>query len=126
MTDAAHMKTAVESYVSRHSAGDIDGIVELFAADAKAWDPVDAAPHVGTEAVRAFFSGTHEMVDSLTLSLTGPIRCCGDFAAFPMTVRTVMGDMTLEIDIIDVMTFDDDGRFSEMKAYWSMDDARYS
>lgn len=126
MTDAAQKKAAIEAYVTRHSAGDIDGIVELFAADAKAWDPVDSDPHVGTEAVRAFFTGTHEMVDKLTLTLTGPIRCAGDFAAFPMTVRTKMGDMTLEIDIIDVMTFDADGKFSEMRAYWSMDDARYS
>lgn len=124
MTDAAHMKSAIESYLACHSSGDVDGIVELFAADAKAWDPVDADPHVGIDAVRSFFAGTHAMVDTLTLSLTGPIRCCGDFAAFPMTVRTVMGDMTLEIDVIDVMTFDSDGKFSEMKAYWSMDDAR--
>ena len=57
---------------------------------------------------------------------TRPIRCAGNFAAFPMTVQTKMGDMTLEIDIIDVMTFDADGKFSEMRAYWNMDDARYS
>lgn len=126
MTDAAHMKSAVEAYLARHSAGDVDGIVELFAADATAWDPVDADPHVGAEAVRAFFTGTHEMVDRLTLTLTGPIRCAGNFAAFPMTVQTKMGDMTLEIDIIDVMTFDADGKFSEMRAYWNMDEARYS
>lgn len=77
MTDAAHMKSAVEAYLARHSAGDVDGIVELFAADATAWDPVDADPHVGAEAVRAFFTGTHEMVDQLTLTLTGPIDRAG-------------------------------------------------
>lgn len=126
MTDAAHMKSAVESYVARHSAGDVDGVVALFSDDAKAWDPVDAEPHTGADGIRAFFAGTHEMVDRLTLTLTGPIRCAGDFAAFPMTARTEMGGMTLEIDIIDVMTFDADGKVSEMKAYWNMDDARTS
>lgn len=124
MTDVAHMKSAVENYIARHSAGDVDGVVALFADDASAWDPVDADPHVGADAVRAFFAGTHEMVDSLTLTSTGPIRCAGNHAAFPMTARTVMGDFWLELDIIDVMTFDDAGLISEMRAYWNMADAR--
>jgi len=124
-TRVAHMKATIATYLDRHSAGDIDGIVALFAPDAVAWDPVDADPHVGADAVRAFFSGTHGMVDSITLTATGPVRCAGEFAAFPMTVRTVMGEMTLEIDIIDVMTFDSAGKISEMRAYWDMDDARY-
>ena len=128
MTDqtdrVAHMKAAVQSYVERHSAGDVDGVVALFSDDAVAYDPVDADPHVGAEGIRAFFAGTHAMADSLTLTLTGPIRCAGEFAAFPMTARTVIGDLDLEIDIIDVMTFDAAGRISEMKAYWNMADSR--
>jgi steroid delta-isomerase len=123
---SAHMKDAIAAYLARHSAGDIDGIVALFADDAKAWDPVDSDPHVGAEAVRAFFAGTHEMVESITLQATGPIRCAGNFAAFPMTAVSVIGDLTVEVDIIDVMTFDDDGKISEMKAYWSMSDSRMS
>ena len=124
MTDATQMKAVVEAYTERHSKGDVDGIVALFADDAMAWDPVGSDPHVGAEGVRAFFAGTHAMVDSLTLQITGPIRCASQFAAFPMTATTVMGDTRLEIDIIDVMTFDEEGRITEMKAYWNMDDAR--
>lgn len=118
------MKDAVAAYLDRHSAGDVDGVVALFADDATVWDPVDADPHVGGEAVRAFFTGTHEMVDRLTLTATGPVRCAGAFAAFPMTARSEVGDLTLEIDIIDVMTFDAEGKIVEMKAYWNMADAR--
>ncbi len=91
-----------------------------------AWDPVDAEPHVGGDAVRGFFTSTHDMVDRLTLTLTGPIRTVGAWAAFPMTAETQMGDTRVEIDIIDVMTFDDDGHITEMKAYWNMADARMS
>jgi steroid delta-isomerase len=123
--DPATMKTAVERYLDRHSAGDVEGIMELFAADAVAWDPVDADPHVGADAVRGFFTSTHEMVDRLTLTLAGPIRCAGRWAAFPMTVHSEMGGSTVDIDVIDVMTFDEDGRISEMKAYWDMADARF-
>jgi len=130
MTDSAddrtaQMKAAIESYVDRHSAGDIDGIMALFADDAVAWDPVDSDPHVGAAALREFFSGTHAMADRLTLTLTGPVRCAGDFAAFPMTANTEIGaDFKLELDIIDVMTFGPDGKIVEMKAYWNMADAR--
>ena len=85
---------------------------------------LDDDPHVGAEGIRAFFTGTHDMVDSLTLTGTGPIRCAGNFAAFPMTVLSVMGDFRLELDVIDVMTFDDDGKICEMKAYWNMADSR--
>ncbi len=122
--DAEKMKQAIGNYVSRHSAGDVEGVVALFSPDARAWDPVDADPHVGSDGLRAFFGGTHEMVDSLTLSLTGPIRCAGDHAACPLMVHTVMGDSWIEIDIIDVMTFDDDGLIREMRAYWNFADAR--
>ena len=127
MTDtdrAEHMKATVQQYVERHSAGDVNGVVALFAEDASAYDPVDADPHVGSAAIREFFSGTHAMADSLTLTLTGPVRCAGDFAAFPMTARTVIGDFRLELDIIDVMTFGPDGLITEMRAYWNMADAR--
>jgi len=32
--------------------------------------------------------------------------------------------MTMEIDIIDVMVFDDEGRIAEMYAYWDVNEAR--
>ncbi|MCL4159413.1 UNVERIFIED_CONTAM: hypothetical protein GTU68_049703 [Idotea baltica] len=118
------MKAAITQYMTSHSAGDIDGIVALFADDASAWDPVGSEPHVGAEAIRAFFTGTHEMADSLTLTPTGPVRCTANFAAFPMMATSAIGEMRLEIDIIDVMTFNDDGKISEMRAYWDMNDAR--
>jgi steroid delta-isomerase len=124
MADVAAMKSAVEAYTACHSAGDVDGIMALFSENAIAHDPIGSPPHVGYEGVRAFFAATHDMVDSLTLTLTGPIRCAGEFAAFPMTARSVIGGSALEIDIIDVMTFDEDGKISEMKAYWNMGDAR--
>ena len=126
MSDAATRKAAVEQYVAAHTAGDIDGIVSIFAPDARVEDPVGSDPHVGTDALRAFFVGTHQLADSFELVLTGPVRVVADHAAFPMQVRTKVGDMSIEIDIIDVFTFDDTDRVVDMKAYWSMEDARIS
>lgn len=124
MTDSDHQRSVVERYLAAHSRSDVDGIVALFAADATVRDPADAEPFVGVDAIRRFFSSTHETMDSLTLTLDGPVRCCGEFAAFPMTARAVMGDLVTEIDIIDVFTFDDAGLVTEMRAYWSGSDLR--
>jgi steroid delta-isomerase len=124
MTDSDHQRSVVERYLAAHSRSDVDGIVALFAADATVRDPADAEPFVGVDAIRGFFSSTHETMDSLTLTLDGPVRCCGEFAAFPMTARAVMGELVTEIDIIDVFTFDDAGLVTEMRAYWSGSDLR--
>ena len=93
MTDSDHQRSVVERYLAAHSRSDVDGIVALFAADATVRDPADAEPFVGVDAIRGFFSSTHETMDSLTLTLDGPVRCCGEFAAFPMTARAVMGSV---------------------------------
>ena len=124
MPDAAAMRAAVEAYVARHTAGDIDGIVALFSPDARVEDPVGSEPHVGAEAVRAFFEGSHALADHLELVLTGPVRAVAGRAAFPMQAISTIGDVQLAVDIIDVMTFDDDGLISDMQAFWAMEDAR--
>lgn len=124
MPDAATMRATIDRYVERHTAGDIDGIVACFTPDARVEDPVGSDPHIGTDAVRAFFAGTHAMADRLELQLTGPVRAAAGQAAFPMQAISTIGDMTLVVDIIDVMVFDDEGRIADMRAYWAMEDAR--
>jgi steroid delta-isomerase len=123
MPEAAAIRATVERYAERHTAGDIDGILACFAPEASAEDPIGSPAHVGTEALRAFFEGTHALADRLELKITGPIRVAGDAAAFPMQAISTIGDTTLVVDIIDVMAFDEDGRITDMKAYWAMEDA---
>lgn len=120
MPDAATIRSTVERYVESHTAGDVEGIVACFAAGARVEDPVGSEPHVGTDALRTFFATVHSMADSLELRLTGPIRVAADQAAFPMQAISRIGDTTMEIDIIDVMSFDDAGLVTDMRAYWSM------
>ncbi len=124
MPDAATLRATVERYVERHTAGDIDGILSCFAPTATAEDPLGTPPHVGTDGLRTFFEGTHSLADRLELKITGLIRVAGpNAAAFPMQAISTIGDVTLVVEIIDVMTFDDDGLITDMKAYWAMEDA---
>ena len=58
------------------------------------------------------------MADSIELRLTGPVRVAAGECAFPMQARPTMGGTTLCVDIIDVMTFDDAGKITTMRAFW--------
>ena len=122
MPTTDEMKAAVQAYTAAHTAGDIDGIIAVFAEDAVVADPVDKPAFVGHDAIRAFFTGTHEFAESLELLVTGPIRAVDMFAAAPLRAVTSMGGSKFAVDIIDVFTFNDEGKVTDMKAYWTASD----
>ena len=124
MPSTEDMIAAVRRYTEAHSAGDVDAVAAVFATDAVVADPVDQPAHVGRDAIRAFFAGTHEMVDAMDLRITGPVRAVGDFAAVPLQAVSTMGDAKVAVDIIDVFTFGPDGLVTDMKAYWTAADIR--
>lgn len=118
MPTTDEMTASVEAYTAAHTAGDVDAIADLFAEDAVVADPVHHPAHEGRAAIRAFFGGTHEMSDSLDLSITGPVRAVDRYAAVPLRAVSTIGGARYAVDIVDVFTFGDDGLFVEMKAYW--------
>ena len=122
MPTTDEMKTRVEAYAAAHTAGEVDTIVALFAPDAVVADPVDKPEMRGHDAIREFFTGTHQMADSLELQITGAVRAVDRFAAVPMRAVTKVGDSRFAIDIIDVFTFGDDGLITDMRAYWTASD----
>ncbi len=110
------IRETCETYVSLVGSEDIDAMVALFTEDGRIEDPVGSEAHVGHEAIRAFYATLPPMGVSATL--TGPVHAVADAAtaAFPFEVHT--GDMVMQV--IDVMTFDADGRIATMTAYWKM------
>ncbi len=119
MPTSAEMIAHIESYAAAHSAGNIDAIVALFTEDAVVSDPVTEPAYVGREAYRGFFTGAQDLSDSMELVITGPVRTAGTFAAVPLRAVSEIGDITVAVDIVDVFTFGEDGRFVDMKAYWN-------
>ena len=67
------------------------------------------------QAIRGFYSSV-ENVKAQTEVLT--LRALGSEAAFHWTLSIDFGDNGMRIDIISVMTFDDEGKIASMKAYW--------
>lgn len=116
--DPVTIRSVVERYCAAFSAGDQDAYVDLFASDAWIEDPVGTPRHEGSDAIGAFFAMSSSMAESIELRLTGPVRVAAGEAAFPMQARPEIGGATMAVDIIDVMTFDDDGRITTMRAFW--------
>jgi steroid Delta-isomerase len=116
--DAATVRSAVDAYCAAFTNGDRDGYVALFAEDAWIEDPVGTPKRVGHDGIGQFFDESSGLADSIELRLTGPVRVAAGEGAFPMQARPNLGGTTYCVDIIDVMTFDDAGKITTMRAFW--------
>ena len=106
--DNADKIAMVERYVEAFEKGDVEIIRSMYAQDAVVEDPVGTDAHHGALGAGA------------KLRLSGQARCAGNAVAFPFHV--VMPGM--QIDVIDVFEFNDEGKISSMKAYWGPDNLR--
>jgi steroid delta-isomerase len=116
MPDPQRMEAAVHAYVAAFEASDPEAVVALFAADATVEDPVGSPPHVGAEAIRAFY--TASMQTGARLRLDGPVRICGPYAAFAFSVLLHWEGKDQRVDVIDTFRFNDDDKIVEMRAYF--------
>ncbi len=117
---AEHMRDVLRRYVDLMTTGDCDGIVALYADDAVVEDPVGSVPRRGREAI---FELYRSAAGQVRLELDGRVRVATNTAAAPMLGRAT-GMPGMVIEIVDVMTFNDDGLITSMRAYWSADTIR--
>ena len=110
----------VNRYIALLAGGDVDELVSLYADDATVEDPVGGEVHIGSQAIKGFYSalgGLHREAELVSL------RVAGNEAAFHFRLTVTAGDHKMRIEPIDVMVFDHRGKVSAMKAYWSAADA---
>lgn len=125
-----HMLDAVQAYFDLFNAQDAQGIANLYADDATVTDPVGTLAKQGKEAILEFY--TLAVKNGAVLRQQGQTRIAGNCAAFSFGV-TVGGQGMTDVDkavdvelpagsmtihVIDTFVFDDDGKVTEMKAYW--------
>ncbi len=116
MPSPEEIRSVMERYAKLMCDGDADGIAALYSENCFVEDPVGGDPIQGIEAVRGFYAATSP---NLQVEVCGPICVAGNHCAMPMLAELTMNDQKSYIDVIDVMTFDDDGKITSMKAYWS-------
>jgi steroid delta-isomerase len=127
MPTPQEMRYIMQRYLERVAQHNAEGVVELFSDDISVEDPVGgpAGSHViGRDAVLTFFR-TGFARSRPRPELTGAIRTtCGDEAAMPFLLRLELRGEAMEVDVIDVMTFDTNGKISSLRAIWDPDELR--
>ncbi len=121
MADAAAIRSTIHTYCERYT-DDRDGWLDLFAEGATVEDPVGSDVVVGKEAIGAFWDMAHGLADTVTLTPSAYVKVAGNEAAFAMDARMESADGVSGMSVIDVMTFDDDGKITSQRAYWDFAD----
>ncbi|MCV7010739.1 nuclear transport factor 2 family protein [Mycobacterium gordonae] len=106
----------VTRYIATVTDGSADDLAAFYADDATLEDPVGGEVHIGTNAIRSFYSsvtGVQRDCELVTL------RVSGNEAAFHFRLTITAGDNKMRIEPIETMVFDSDGKVTAMKAYWS-------
>lgn len=106
----------VTRYIATVTDGSADDLAAFYADDATLEDPVGGEVHIGTNAIRGFYSsvtGVQRDCELVTL------RVSGNEAAFHFRLTITAGDNKMRIEPIETMVFDSDGKVTAMKAYWS-------
>ena len=121
-TAAGHTESITETvnrYLELVAAAQVDDIADLYASDATVEDPVGGEVHIGREAIRGFYTG---VLGAKAETEVVTIRALGHEAAYLWRLTVDLGESgKMRIEIISVMTFDDDGKIASMKAYWGPD-----
>lgn len=112
------LRGTIATYMARFTAEDREGWLDLFADDAWIEDPVGTPRRTGRAEIGAFWDETHEVPDAVELVPLGITTIIGDEGIFTMQARATLGGQVFGIDIIDLMTFDEAGRITTMRAFF--------
>ena len=115
------MRQAMQAYIDTFNRSDAAGIAELYADDATVEDPVGSPLKTGKAAIADFYKMA--VATGAKLSLAAPVRAShSNSAAMAFDVELNMPQGRAIIRVIDVMTFDNAGKFTSMRAYWGKED----
>ena len=109
------VRGVVESYIEMVGSGTADQIVALYAEGATVEDPVGSDVRSGRAEIHAFYAGL-DGLDKETRLVTA--RIAGGEAAFLFEIVTKADGVSYTVAPVDVMTFDDDGLITSMRAFW--------
>ncbi|TYQ10268.1 UNVERIFIED_ORG: steroid delta-isomerase [Gordonia westfalica J30] len=118
MTTDTGIDTAalVMRYLSTISNGTSADIAALYAGDAHLEDPVGSEPRTGRAAIEEFYRGLDGADVAAELLV---VRAVGREAAFHFRVTTTLPDGVVVVEPIDLMTFDEAGLITSMRAFWT-------
>lgn len=113
------IRARVETYLAAIAAADADAVAALYTENGTMEDPVGSTPLQGPAAIAEFLS---QMAGAEVETELLELRIAGTEAAFHFRVTITSDGQRTTITPIDVMTFDEQGRITTMRAYWAPED----
>lgn len=112
------IRATADTYVSSLIAGDLEGVMGLYADHATVEDPVGGGTvHQGSVEIRAFYSSVVALKIEATVLET---RVCGNDLLFNFEITTHFdGGSKATINVWDLMVHNDEGKVVSMRAYWT-------
>ncbi|HSW14290.1 MAG TPA: nuclear transport factor 2 family protein [Solimonas sp.] len=121
MASEQQMKQAMQAYIDAFNVSSPEAIADLYAEDATVEDPVGSAVKTGKAEILKFYKMA--VATGAKLRLAAPIRAShGNSAAMAFDVQLNMPEGKAHIQVIDVMTFNEAGKFTSMRAFWGKSD----
>ena len=126
--DKQKMLNTVKTYFECFNSANPAGIANLFAENATLQDPYGAPAKSGKDAILEYYKGAAKKGTQLVQK--SPTVVAGNRIAFAMTVEVKgmsedknvtdadLPSGNIEIDVIDMFTFNNEGEITEMTAYW--------
>lgn len=109
----------VQRYVDLVATGTSAEVVALYADGATVEDPAGSEVRTTRESIAEFYGALDGLEQESRMIHA---RVAGNEAAFAFELVTKVGDQNYTLAPIDVMTFDDDGKITSMRAIWSGED----
>ncbi len=110
------ISAAVDTYIELLTNGTPEQIADLYAEDFSVEDPI-GSPHRTTREELIEFYGLICNLDEHKATLKWK-KVVGDTAVFEFHLFTKAGDSGFEIQPIDIMVFDENGKITSMRAVW--------
>ncbi len=117
MPTSLQIKSVMQAYIDAFNSGDAAAVMALFADEATIEDPVGSPVKQGREVLRAFYE--YAISTGLKLQLDAPIRSSHSNAG-AMAFTASKGSIIVRV--IDVMTVNDSGKITSMRAFFGPDD----
>ena len=124
MAESDSITTTIDAYMAAFTATDREAWLGCFAEDAWIEDPVGTPRREGLAAIGEYWDDAQAIPDIIELRPLDLRVIIGNEAALTMQARPNLGGDTYALDIIDVMTFDDDGKITSNRAFYNTERLR--
>jgi len=127
MPKAEEMRAQMIRYLEAVAAQDVDAVIALCGDTVSVEDPVGGPPGthvVGREEVRLFFEAGFASSRPCPRREGPIVTTAGDEAAMAFTLFLEINGEATEIDVIDVMRFDEEHRIVSLRALWNFREVR--